>query len=84
MAEYSDLKVYKNIVLYTTGCPRCKTLEKRLNEVGVSYETNNSVDEMLALGMNNVPVLSVDGWRLDYKAAMDWVKKIENKQGGIE
>lgn len=67
------------IVLYTTGCPRCKTLEKKLDEAGVKYETNNSVEEMLALGMSNVPVLSVDGWKLDYKAAMDWVNKIENE-----
>lgn len=83
MAMYSDQEVDESVVLYTTGCPRCKTLEKRLNDAGVKFVKNTSVDEMLSLGLTNVPVLRAEGWMLDYKAAMDWVEKHEIKHGGV-
>lgn len=49
------------IILYSTGCPKCKVLRQKLKEAGVIYTENNSVDEMLALGITEVPMLSIDG-----------------------
>lgn len=67
-----------NIVLYSTGCPKCKVLKQKLGSKGISYTENNSVDEMLGLGITQVPVLSIDGILLQFKEAVTWV----NNQGG--
>jgi len=60
-------------ILYSTGCPRCKVLEKKLESNGIAYEKNNSVDEMLELGISEVPVLSVYGQLLNFSEAINWI-----------
>lgn len=69
----------KNVILYSTGCPKCKELKALLDKRGVKYSENNSVDEMLALGFTKVPVLSVDGVNMDFSEAQKWL--IENNKG---
>lgn len=66
--------IYKNIVLYSTGCPKCEVLKKKLAEKGIPYTENNSVDEMLELGINNVPVLSVEGELKDFTESTVWLR----------
>lgn len=61
------------ITLYSTGCPRCEVLKKKLSEKSVDYTEVTSVDDMLALGIKEVPVLSVDGGLMSFKEAIDWV-----------
>lgn len=67
--------IYGEIVLYSTGCPKCEVLKKKLAEKGVTYKENNSLDEMLALGITQVPMLGNDGVLMDFKAAVEWVNK---------
>lgn len=62
-------------ILYSTGCPKCEVLKKKLAEKGVQYTENNSVDEMLALGITQVPVLGNNGTLMDFKQAIEWVNK---------
>ena len=66
--------IYKNIVLYSTGCPKCEVLKKKLAEKGIPYTENNSVDEMLELGINTVPMLSVEGELKDFVESTDWLR----------
>lgn len=61
------------IVLYSTGCPRCDVLKKKLTEKGVHYSEVNSVENMLSIGIKEVPVLSVDGNLMNFKEAVDWI-----------
>ena len=79
LAEEGDLKGWKEvpmeITLYSTGCPKCKVLKKKLEEKGIKYTENNSVDEMLSLGISQVPVLSVNNKLLDFSTANDWVNQ---------
>lgn len=42
---------------------------------GIAYTENNTVDEMLSLGIVQVPVLSVDGELLDFQTANQWVNQ---------
>lgn len=65
------------IVLYSTDCPKCKVLKKKLEEKGIAYQENNSVKEMLSLGINQVPVLKVNGELLDFSAANTWINNRE-------
>lgn len=61
------------IILYSTGCPRCEVLKKKLAEKSVSYTEVTSVEDMLALGIKEVPVLSVNETLMNFKEAVDWV-----------
>lgn len=64
----------KSIVLYSTGCSACNTLKLMLKNAGVEYTENNNIDEMLALGISQVPVLSVGGELMSYDNAKIWVQ----------
>lgn len=63
------------ITLYSTGCPACKVLKKKLEAAGICYEENNSVEEMDALGITRVPVLRVDEDMMDLAEASKWIKQ---------
>lgn len=69
-----------NIIFYSTHCPKCKVLEMKLKKKNIPYVENNSVDEMLALGIQSAPALSVDGVVYSFKEANDWVNKVEAVQ----
>lgn len=62
-----------DIILYSTGCPKCNVLKSKLNDKRIAYVENSSVETMTELGIAQVPVLSVDGVLLDFKKAVDWV-----------
>ena len=60
------------LVLYSTGCPKCGILKKKLDERGMQYQENTAVEEMLSLGITSVPVLC-----MDFANAVKWI----NNQG---
>lgn len=64
------------VVLYTTYCPKCKVLEKKLLQKNIVYEEVTNVDVMTEKGFMSVPVLEVDGEVMDFKAASDWINTI--------
>lgn len=64
----------KSIVLYSTGCNACNTLKLMLKNADIEYTENNNIDEMLALGISQIPVLSVDGELMSYNDAKTWVQ----------
>ncbi len=65
-----------DVILYSTGCPKCKVLKKKLENKGVEYTENNSVDQMLSMGIKQAPMLSVDGQLMNYIDAIHWVNNI--------
>lgn len=65
------------VILYSTGCPKCRVLKQKLDSKSIHYAEENSVDVMLSLGIMQVPVLSVDGKLLSFSEANEWV----NTQG---
>lgn len=64
------------VTLYTTGCPRCRVLESKLNAAGVEYTSITDTDEIEQMGFTNAPVLKVDDDVLDFKSAVDWVNQV--------
>lgn len=62
-----------NVVLYSTGCPRCKILKSKLDKKGITYSVVDDVDKMLSMGMTTMPVLEVDGVRMSFKEAINWI-----------
>lgn len=63
------------IVLYSTGCPKCVVLEQRLEDRGIKFATVTNVDEMLKLGMDSVPNLKVGDKMLGFVDAIKWVER---------
>ena len=61
------------VKLYTIDCPRCKILEKKLNNAGIEYSIIKDRDEIKAKGMSLMPVLEIDDKRMGFKEAVDWV-----------
>lgn len=61
------------IVLYSTHCPKCNVLEKKLKGKNIEYEEVNDVEEMKEKGYLTVPVLEVDGKCLNFKEAVNWL-----------
>ncbi len=68
-------------IMYTTGCPNCRALKSLLDEKKIPYTENNSVNEMLSLGIKQVPVLYVDGEFMNYTTAVNWANTYK---GGIK
>ena len=61
------------IILYSTHCPKCNVLEKKLKEKNIIYEEVNDIEIMKEKGYMSVPVLEVDGVNMDFKTANDWI-----------
>jgi glutaredoxin-related protein len=63
------------IILYTTHCPKCRVLEMKLNQKGITYEEVTDVSTMLDLGIKSAPMLAINGQLMDFKTAADWANK---------
>ena len=63
------------VVLYTTGCPKCKVLEKKLRDKGIEFQVENDVDLMIEKGYLMAPVLVVDGKEYEFGEAVKWVNE---------
>ncbi len=63
------------ITLYSNGCPKCQILKKKLDAKGINYTTVTDVNEMLAKGLNLMPVLQANEQLLDFAQAVEWVNK---------
>ena len=64
------------IVLFSTKCPRCNVLEKKLQQKEVNYDEVNDTSIMEQKGYLSVPVLEVDGKSMDFKEAVDWINTL--------
>lgn len=67
------------VVLYSTHCPKCCVLEKKLNQKNVQYEEVNDIKIMEEKGYLSVPVLEVDGTSMDFKTANDWINSLKQE-----
>ena len=65
----------KEIILYSTNCPKCIILKQRLDEEKISYKENTNRADMRALKIMSVPVLAVDENLLFFDEAMNWVNQ---------
>ena len=64
------------ITVYTTAtCPRCKVLKTKLEQKGIPYEECLDEAKMQELGIQSIPMLSVDGQLLDFSQAVKYVNE---------
>lgn len=61
------------IKLYSTHCPRCRTLEMKLDRAGIEYEVCDDVEIIDTLGFKSAPILETEEGLLDFSQAIKWV-----------
>ena len=64
------------ITLYSTGCPKCKVLETKMNQKNIKYDVVSDVDLMQEKGFMSLPVLDVDGKVMEFMPAINWVNGV--------
>lgn len=64
-------------VLYSTGCPKCRVLQAKLDNKGIDYmiinEENVVIDTCKNAGADSLPLLEVEGEYLNFNEAIRWV-----------
>lgn len=65
-----------NIILYSTNCPKCKVLEKKLIQKNIQYVKIEDLDILREKGFTFLPVLEVNSSILNFKEAVDYINKI--------
>ena len=64
------------VILYTTHCPKCMILEKKLNMKNIAFDVNENANEMIAKGFMSAPILEVDGKIMDFTEAVKWTNTL--------
>lgn len=67
------------ITLYTTGCPRCKVLETKLNQAGMKFGVVNDPKKIMEMGFVTAPVMTVDGKPFGFKEAINYLNDYSTK-----
>ena len=63
------------IILYSTGCPKCNVLKKKLNAASIDYTEVTDINVMTDLGIDSVPILKVDDKMLSYVDAVKYINE---------
>jgi predicted DCC family thiol-disulfide oxidoreductase YuxK len=72
-----NMKENEKVILFTTHCPKCNAIVKKLERAGIQYEVNEDIEEMRARGYTTAPMLDVDGTSYDFSQALKWLKEKE-------
>lgn len=63
------------VILYTTHCPKCKVLEKKLQSKKIQYEEVTNTNIMISKGFHETPMLEVNGNIMNFKMANTWINE---------
>lgn len=61
------------VILYSNNCPKCQVLKSKLKSKNIEFKENNSVEEMIKLGIVQVPYLMIEDKLLNFKEANEWI-----------
>lgn len=65
------------ITLYSTHCPKCNVLEKKLNIKKLKYTLVEDENLMVEKGFLSAPMLEVDNQLFTFKEAIEWLENLE-------
>lgn len=66
------------VTFYSTHCPRCQVLQRKLDRKGIDYTEVNDIEIMKRLGMKSAPALRVDDKLMEFTEANKWVNEQED------
>lgn len=62
------------IVLYSSStCGMCKMVKDALKKAKISFNVNQDENYMLSHGISNIPILEVNGKRMNAQEAIKWI-----------
>lgn len=67
------------ITLYSTNCPKCKVVSKKLEMKNIQFDTveakgrQDVIDMLAGKGFKSMPVLEVDNNFMDFSTAVKWI-----------
>lgn len=65
------------VTLYSTGCPKCNVLKKKLDAAGITYSLVEEESAVLnvanKIGATTVPILEDNDKYMDFAAAIKWI-----------
>lgn len=68
------------MTLYTTNCPKCVVLEKKLNNKNINYKKVEDIEKILEIaneqGINTAPILEIDGEYFDFSHANTYINNM--------
>jgi len=68
-----------NIKLYSTQCPKCRVITKKLEQKNIAFteinckEDTSSIEMLSAKGFKSMPVLQVGDEYFDFMKANKWI-----------
>lgn len=65
------------IILYSTGCPKCQVLRKKLEKANINFNICKDTDTMKEKNINSVPALEVNGTLYSFKDAAELINRGE-------
>lgn len=72
------------ITLYSTGCPKCNILERRLTNDKINFTISYDINKLIEMGFQNAPILQINDQFIEYGEAMKRLKAYEAGEGAIE
>ena len=75
-----------NIRLYSTHCPKCRVIEKKLEQANIKYELIDAkdnpkvIEELSALGVRQMPVLIANDKILGFSEIIKWIGEYYEKR----
>lgn len=64
------------VILYSTHCPKCEILKKKLTEKNVNFTEVNDTDVMLEKGFMSAPMLEVGDEIMSFSNANKWINNL--------
>ena len=70
------------VILYSSGCPKCEILKKKLDNSGIDYQYIEDEQLMIDMGFKDAPQLKVDENILNFSQAIKFLKSIQEEIDG--
>lgn len=68
------------MIVYSTGCPQCEVLKKKLADKNVDFTLVENRDEVIkaaeGFGITNVPFMVVDDKVYNFSEAINFINKL--------
>lgn len=64
------------VILYSTHCPKCEILKKKLTDKNVNFTEVNDTDIMLEKGFMSAPMLEVGDEVMSFSNANKWINNL--------
>jgi len=71
-----EFVILKDIVLFSSGCPKCKVLKQKLDDKKIKYKVSEDFDELITQNLQTVPVLKVNGEYYQFSEAIKVVNEL--------